>query len=110
MRKSVPVSGQANGDREERSPNDLPPPELLASEAPGIASDKPSSSEEVHIKEDDLRLICETLNRAVALTDRYHPLRNPGSSMRQLRTLFASARLRAALSRFSNDHRIDEGL
>jgi hypothetical protein len=48
-------------------------------------------------------LIVRTLVRALAIIDHFDPVRNPASSMRQLRTLFASARLRAALRRLNSE-------
>jgi hypothetical protein len=52
------------------------------------------------IEREDHELIVGALARAVAISDQYDPRRNPGRSMRQLRSLFASSRLRAALRRF----------
>lgn len=52
------------------------------------------------LEREDQVLIISTLAKAVAISDQYDPRRNPGRSMRQLRSLFSSSRLRAALRRF----------
>jgi hypothetical protein len=68
-----------------RLTDDLPPPEAsLASE----------------IEREDRAMIVDALAKAMTIADQYDPRRNPGRSMRQLRTLFSSSRLRAAMRRY----------
>jgi hypothetical protein len=70
-------------------------------DSPKLAGDlSPDGSLASAIEREDHELIVGALARAVAISDQYDPRRNPGRSMRQLRSLFASSRLRAALRRF----------
>ena len=81
--------------------------QIATDDAPFINIDLPGPKDDLALLKDidpgEQLLIIRTLAEALAITDDYDPLRNPGSSMRQLRTLFASLRLRAALRRLENE-------
>jgi hypothetical protein len=77
---------------------------MIASATPKITSSLPLLNDGCDsipgAEGDNLRLIVDALEKAIAVTDAYEPRRNPGSSMRQLRTLFSSRRIRTALRRY----------
>jgi hypothetical protein len=77
------------------------PPTVPTGDSPNLTEDLslPDDSSAAAIEREDRELIIDTLAKAIAITDQYDPRRNAGRSMRQLRTLFSSSRLRTALRR-----------
>ena len=81
------------------------PRQTATADAPYTGADLPKENlaSLKDIDREEQVLIVRTLVRALAIIDHFDPVRNPASSMRQLRTLFASARLRAALRRLESE-------
>jgi hypothetical protein len=98
--RKISYSAQRRRSASVKATSDRRPNEIPTNDALSFAGDFISKYEEADLDDEDLRLIFETLDKAIAVIDDYDPRINPGSSMRQLRTLFASVRLRASVRRF----------